>query len=250
MVSGQATFPEQALDWLLPEEKGDVLALNVASHQAVRRFSRRGHNFVLVDADAAALAKVRARLPGVTLVCAAAGRLPIPSCAFQAVLLTGASAELAAKPALAELARVLVPGGKLVVQLTLRDDSVPWVRRLAEIVRRADPLAMSASGQAANVEAIVGSVNFRVRETRDFRLWVPMRKAGLLDQVRGNPGVAALDESARAALLADVERLYDSVSRVGEPLRLPYKIACWRAEVVHLGSSDRPWRDNGLSITF
>ncbi|MDR1237107.1 MAG: class I SAM-dependent methyltransferase [Propionibacteriaceae bacterium] len=250
MVSGQATFPEQALDWLVPEAKAGILALDVASSQTVRRFSRRGHNFVLVDPNAAALAKARARLPGVTLVCATAGKLPIPSCAFEAVLLTSANADLAAKPVLSELARVLLPGGMLVIQIVMRDDSVPWVRRLAEIVRRADPQAMSTSSQVANVEAIVSSPNFRIRETRDFRLWVPMRKANLLDQVRTNTAVSALPESTQTNLVEDVGHLYDSVARVGEPLRLPYKIACWRAEVVHL-TPDRPWRDtSSLSITL
>jgi ubiquinone/menaquinone biosynthesis C-methylase UbiE len=250
MASGQQTFPEAALDWLLPENPSVILALGASSAQLVRRFTRRGHKLSLVDPDADALAKVRLKLPGVTVVSANPAKLPFGSCSFQAVLLTSDPHRFADRATLAEIARVLIPAGQLLVQDTLRDDTVPWVRRLADIVRRADPTAMTTTNHAEGLEAIAASPHFRYPSAKDFRLWIPADKEALLGQVRANAGVAALDETARQALLADVAALYDASARAPEPLLLPYKVSCWKAEVDHGALITRTRRDEGFHISL
>ena len=44
-----------------------------------------------------------------------------------------------------------------------------------------------------------------------------------------------LDPTRRQALLDEVAALYDSIARPPEPLLLPYRASCWRAEVDHTG---------------
>jgi ubiquinone/menaquinone biosynthesis C-methylase UbiE len=250
MGSRQQTFPEAALDWLLPQTASVILALGASSAQLARRFTQRGHKLSMVDADPAALAKVRLKLPGVTLVSASPAKLPFPSCSFHAVLLTSDPQRFAEKQTLAELARVLIPGGELLVQDTLRDDSVPWVRRLAAIVQRADPTAMTATTHAEGLDAIAASPHFRNAAAKEFRLWIPADKEALLGQVRRNAGVAALDPAAREDLLGEVGALYDSSARAPEPLLLPYKISCWKAEVDHGALVTRTRRDDGFQISL
>ena len=53
--------------------------------------------------------------------------------------------------------------------------------------------------------------------------------------VERRPATARLDPAARQALLEEVAALYDSIARPPEPLLLPYRASCWRAEVDHSG---------------
>ena len=70
---------------------------------------------------------------------------------------------------------------------------------------------------------------------RDFRNWVPITRKGLVSMVERRPSTARLDAASREALLAEVAGLYDSIARPPEPLLLPYRASCWRAEVDHTG---------------
>ena len=53
--------------------------------------------------------------------------------------------------------------------------------------------------------------------------------------VERRPSMAQLDPTPRQALLDEVAALYDSIARPPEPLLLPYRASCWRAEVDHTG---------------
>jgi predicted O-methyltransferase YrrM len=69
----------------------------------------------------------------------------------------------------------------------------------------------------------------------DFRNWVPITRKGLVSMVERRPSMTKLDPARRQALLDEVAGLYDSIARPPEPLLLPYRASCWRAEVDHTG---------------
>jgi len=243
------SFPTAAVDWLSPSRPGEVLAVG-AGGPVVRRLLSDGNALYVVDQDPAVLARQRARYPSLRAVMASAHALPFATCVFAAVTVSSAMRELAPGLALAEFARVLVPGGYLAVHHTARDDSVPWVRRLAAILRAVDPSAMSGTGDAA--VGIPDKCSFFPRvEERQFRMWVPRRKDDLIADVTKMDSVARLDPSAMAALVADVGQLYDASARAPEPLLLPYTVTCWRAEVDHRGlNASRRSASDGFRITF
>lgn len=245
------SFPAAALDWVAPERPGRVLAIGRASTAMASRLAGLGHQVVIADRSASAVRAAHHRYPGLRAVGAAADALPFAPCRFDQVLVAQGMHLLPPGLALDEFARVLAPGGRLTVLYTVRDDSVPWVRRLAAILRTYDPDAMTEGEELYSVAAVAASSHFPVVEHRAFRLWVPITRDGMLEMVANAPRIAALDPADADRLLDEVGGLYDTSARQPEPLLLPYSVLCWRATVDHseLTAALRPPED-GLQITL
>ena len=243
-------FSESALDWLGSSARGVALIVGQGSAPLAEAYHRRGHRLMVLDHEPAGVSQLRRRAPGCVPLVGAADALPLRPCMFDAVAVGQGFHTLAPGLALAEFARVLRPGGLLVVTYTVRDDSVPWVRRLVARLRRDDPDAMAGNYGEDSVAALNHSDYFTDVRERTFRRWVPMNRAGLLAMVARTPTAAALDEAARAALLDDVAALYDDAAKPPEPLLLPYRVRCWRAEVDHTDLSAPLSLTEGLQITL
>lgn len=244
-------FPSTAVEWLAPAAPGAVLAIGESSAATAARISRLGSRATITDKSVAAVRAACARHPGMVGITAAPDALPFVPCSFDEVLVVQGMHLLPPGLALAEFARVLVPGGRLAVQFTVRDDSVPWVRRLAAILRVYDPKAMTTGEELYSVAAIAASPHFPVLEHRSFRMWVPITRDGMLELVSSSPRLANLGQPEADQLLAEVGALYDSSARQPEPLLLPYSVLCWRATVDHSElSAELHLPDDGLQISF
>lgn len=227
-----------------------MLAIGKASAATANRLARLGNPGTLTDKTASAVRAACRRYPALQGVAAAPDALPFVPCSFNAVLVVQGMHLLPTGLALDEFARVLAPDGRLCVQFTVRDDSVPWVRRLARILRTVDPEAMTSGAELYSVAGIAASPHFPVLEHRSFRMWVPITREGMLEMVSSSPRLAALGEPEVDKLLAEVGALYDSSAREPEPLLLPYSILCWRATVDHSELSAQLHRpDEGMQIS-
>jgi SAM-dependent methyltransferase len=252
MTNGQpGAFPTTAVDWLAPAERGPVLAIGRASAATANRLARLGNPGTVTDKSSTAVRAACHRYPALQGVAAAPDALPFVPCSFSAVLVVQGMHLLPTGLALDEFARVLAPGGRLCVQFTVRDDSVPWVRRLAKILRTYDPDAMTSGAELYSVAGIAASPHFPVLEHRSFRMWVPITREGMLEMVSSSPRLAGLGEPEADALLDEVGALYGSSAREPEPLLLPYSILCWRATVDHSElSAALHLPDDGLQISL
>ncbi|WP_130866288.1 class I SAM-dependent methyltransferase [Acidipropionibacterium timonense] len=226
-------FPAGSLEWLCGERLGpDARILTVAAPVSLcRTLAAHGARVMAVHPDLG-VAAVSNRIPGVTGVCAMADSLPLDGARFDAALVHQHFHRLAPGLVLPELARILRPDGCLGISWLVRDDSIPWVRRLATLLRTVDPSAMTGDYGTEAITAVEESAYFPSLESRSHRLWVPVTKAALVEMAMSRPAVQALDEAARAGLQAQVERLHDDSCGPGG-LRLPYELACWRAWVDH-----------------
>lgn len=223
-------FPASALQWLAPEAPGRLLAIGRASQGLATRLHRLGHQPMLA---VRAVTPGRApRTPGIPILAAAAESLPFRPCVFDAITIANGFHLLAPGLALAEFARVLSPSGRLSVVRTVRDDTVPWVKRLAALLQAIDPEAMRPDPYAGT-SSVAASPYFPAPERRDFRMWVPITKPALVGMVSRSPRIAELAEPERSDLLAEVATLYDTSARPSGPLLLPYRASCWRARVDH-----------------
>ncbi|MFT4110757.1 class I SAM-dependent methyltransferase [Propionicimonas sp.] len=252
MTNGSTgSFPAAALDWLAPAEPGTVLAIGRPSAVTANRLAERGNTVLLSDKSGSAVRAVRRRYPSLQTVAAAPDALPFVPCCFHQLLVAQGLHLLPSSLVLDEFARVLAPGGQLAVLHTARDDSVPWVRRLAKILQEYDPDAMTGGAELYSVAAIAASPHFPVVEHRSFRLWTPITRDGLLEMVSSAPRLSVLEQPEADHLLGEVGRLYDTSARAPEPLLLPYSVLCWRAVVDHseLSAAIRTG-DEGFGITF
>jgi SAM-dependent methyltransferase len=224
-------FPPAAVEWLTADA-GSVLAVGAPSFGLAMRFSPELHRLTLVARDPARLANAR-RSPATVAVAAAPDALPFAPCLFDRIVVADTLHGLPPRLALAEFARVLRPGGGLVVVHTDRDDSVPWVRRLAGIVRQIDPQAMTGTAISATASALHDNPYFPMLQRREFRRWVPVARPDLLAMVHRLDGFGAAESDLAERVLAETGALYDQVARIPDPLLLPYTVTCWQGTVDH-----------------
>ncbi len=251
MTTSQPAFPAAALDWLLPAPHAQArsLLLGRATAPIAVALARRpdaAGAFVAADPSRAGLRTLLAVAPAAIPTVAHPTRLPFVPTAFDAIFVHQ-SFHTVAPSVLPEFARVLRPGGHLAISYLTRDDSVPWVRRLAALMQEVDPTAMQGAYGTESVDAVAASPFFPTVEHRAFRLWVPIARVGLLDMVAKR--FPDLEPGRLTALMVAVGELYESSARAPEPLLLPYQVACWRAQVDHDEfTSQLQLPDDGLAI--
>ncbi len=227
-VTSHPAFPRAAIDWLLPARaQARVLVLGRSSAPVVGGLATDGQ-VIACDTSRAGVRALWSRAPHALPVVAAPEHLPFPTGSFDVVFLHQCLHRLD-PAALADVAGVLAPGAHLAISYTVRDDSVPWVRRLSALLRDVDPAAMAGAYGTESVDRLTESGLFSSIEQRHHRLWVPISRVDLLDMVaRRFPD---LDADRLGRLMAEVGALYESSARVPEPLLLPYQVSCWRATV-------------------
>ncbi len=121
---------------------------------------------------------------------------------------------------------MLRPGGTFALAWNMRDERIPWVRRLGRIIdSRQDmvPLALDA----LNACEYFGEI-----ETETFRIWQPLRRSELHDLVLSRSSIAVLSTDAQQEKLDEVDALYEEYGRGPDGMLLPYLTECYRAPLV------------------
>ncbi len=207
-----------------------MLALSDTSYLP-RMIAGSGHPVFAADKNARRVQGL-ARTPGVEAVLARAEALPFESCSFDVVLVHQVLHHFAPGLVLPEFARLLTTTGWVSASYLVRDDSVPWVRRLLALIRGVDPGAMAGQYGSESLQTLINSKYFPQHEERSFRIWVPIERDGMIAMVDGLPAISRLTEAERSDVLADAGLIYDSAS-TGNELLLPYQLKCVRAHVDH-----------------
>lgn len=222
-------FPGAALDHLVAARPARVLAIG-GTAMLPAALAAAGHEVFL--ADKSHQASLRAP-SGVIAIDARAEALPFDPCQFDAVCAHQMLHHFDRRKALSEIARVLRPGGHLAISYLVRDDSVPWVRRLTALVHSVDPDAMRGSFGTESVNDMLTSKYFPGNDSRTFRVWMPTSVRALVQQVGQQRRVAALSDADRTQFLASVHDLLSDTTGGGDSMRLPYELTIWRGFVDH-----------------
>lgn len=192
---------------------GDQLAcvLHIGDSTVAYRLAEQGHEVIVVGDDVSSR-----RHSDIAYVRSAGDRLPFASSAFDAVVVPHLEDSAVA---MAEYARVLQPDGLVSTLTHHHDESIPWLRKLREIIgmRDAAPTtsrALSASGLFHEPEEITGSA------------WQKFDLDGLMQFARANkhPSVADSD-------LSRVRDLFDSYANHIGYLQLRHETRSVRARV-------------------
>jgi SAM-dependent methyltransferase len=122
--------------------------------------------------------------------------------------------------ALPEIARVLVPGGILAFAWQGRDESVPWVREVNEVIRR----GRSWSGNRPWGTLIPESGLFGPVEEAEFAYVVRLQLEALGDLVRSYSAVGSLPNDEREAVVRKVASIVavEPSTAGAEVLELPF----------------------------
>lgn len=248
MTSARSAYPDPVPVWLTGGGHRRVLDVGSGRGGLARMLVADGHRVVCLERDTAAVERLAARLPQAQVIAGQVESMPFDACRFEVVTAASNLHVFAPGLALAEIARVLEPGGHLAIAYNTRDDTVPWVRKLIALMRAADSESMRGEFGTDSVDAVGESPYFTDVERKDFRNWIPVTRQGLLDMVLNRPGTAELPGDDRDALLAEVGALYDNHARVPDPLLLPFKASCWRATVDHTELTLVDFADEALEI--
>jgi SAM-dependent methyltransferase len=135
---GRPDYPAELDAWLwtdLAMGPGSVaLDLGAGTGKFLPRIVATGASALAVDPVPAMLAQLRARFPDVDAREGSAERLPLDDGSVDAVVCAQSFHWFASASSLAEIHRVLRPGGALGLVWNVRDERVPWVAALTRIL--------------------------------------------------------------------------------------------------------------------
>lgn len=234
---GRPTYPPKAAAWLTSDQPVTVLELGAGTGKLTRQLVELGHDVHATDPDPDMLALLERDLPQVRVSQASAEEIPAGDRSYDVVVSAQAFHWFDLDRALPEIARVLKPRGRLSVVWNVRDERVPWVRRLGAIIGNPEQLSDPS-------EALAQSGLFDEVERTTFGSRQQVNRESLQDLVRSRSSVATLGEADRAARLQQVAELYEEYGRGMDGMQLPYVVSCFRAAVLDRASFGVPADDS------
>lgn len=141
-VRGRPDYPPAVADWLrdtIGLAPGRIVVdLGAGTGKFTPRLIETGATVIAVEPVDAMRAKLVETLPQVDARAGTATSIPLADASVDAVVCAQAFHWFATHAALAEIHRVLKPGGRLGLVWNLRDARVDWVAKLDAIVNRAE----------------------------------------------------------------------------------------------------------------
>jgi SAM-dependent methyltransferase len=205
-----------------------VLDLAAGTGKLTRLLVATGAEVVAVEPVEEMRAALARALPETPSLAGTAEDVPLPAASMDAVVAGSAFHWFRGDEALAEIHRVLRPGGCLGLLWNIRDESVPWVAELSAIM---EPHRAETPGYQAGAwrEAFARTALFSPLHHAEFRHAHLLEPEAVVARVASVSFVAALGESDRAAVLGRVRALLarDPATRGREVVELPYRTDVW-----------------------
>jgi SAM-dependent methyltransferase len=213
-------YPADAVAFVLGGRPRRVLDLGAGTGLLTEVLVAAGHEVVAVDPSAEMLAQLAARLPDVRTAVGTAEQIPLPDGVVDAVVAGQAAHWFDVAPAARELRRVLRPRGVIGLIWNARDNRVPWLQALDEL------LSGETRDHAADQSVVDDFV--RLLPAEQACLESGIAQAVTPEQVVGGIGtrsyVATMGPADREAFLARVADLLATHpdTRGKAVLELPY----------------------------
>jgi ubiquinone/menaquinone biosynthesis C-methylase UbiE len=222
---GRPAYPAEAVAWLTGGEAKVVLELGAGTGKLTRQLVDAGHAVFATDADEAMLEVLRERVPEVSAKVATAEDIPANDRSVDVVVVAQAFHWFDHELALPEIARILKPGGHVALVWNSRDERIPWVRRMGDLLGRQDLDTSSA-------EHLVHSDLFGFMEEASFKHWQEVNRESILDLARSRSSYLVMDEAEQQEHLDEVGAFYADYGRGMDGMQIPYVTRCYRAVVV------------------
>jgi SAM-dependent methyltransferase len=201
-----------------------VLDLAAGSGKLTRQLVPAGATLLAVEPSAAMRQRLAGAAPGVRVLAGTAEAIPVAGGALDAVTVGQAFHWFDGPQAVAELGRVLRPGGRVGLLWNVRDESVPWMAAVTAILdRHAGDAPRHRDGRWR--AAFDGAAGFGPLQVRRFRHQHRLERAALADRFASISFVAALPDAARARVLAEIEEVAAAEPTLAGPgpVAVPYR---------------------------
>lgn len=219
---GRPSYPRSAVDWLVSRlgigAGSTVLDLAAGTGKLTRLLVPSGARVVAVEPVAAMRAALVSNLPAIEVREGAAEDIPLEDSSMDAVTVAQAFHWFRAEEALAEIHRVLRPGGHLGLVWNRRDPDSP-VNSVLESVMHAHRYQVPGHRDRRWKAAFEHSSLFGPSEDANFAFHQDLDLDGVVDRVTSVSFVAALDEARREALVSE---LRDELGEWAVPIRIDY----------------------------
>jgi len=227
-------YPDRLVTWLADELRigpdTDVLDLAAGTGAFTRSLVPTGARVVAVEPVAQMRRILAVELPGVPALDGTAEQIPLPDGSMDVVTVAQAFHWFDGPAAAREIHRVLRSGGRLGVIFNVRDESVPWNRRITQTLASLEGDAPRHRHARWRAALNTGEWFFRPRELSVPFDW-PVTRAGFLDRVGSISFVASAPEEARAGLLSEVKGMLDADPDLAGRAEIPF---AYRAEALVL----------------
>jgi SAM-dependent methyltransferase len=226
------TYPDEAIDWLVPPAARRVLDLGAGTGKLTRGLRERGLDVVAVEPSEGMRGELSRVLPDVTVLAGSAENIPLEDGAVDAVLVGQAWHWVDPPRAVPEVARVLRPGGQLGLVWNIRDERVGWVAALGELLHDDGNPDRTSQSDDVSLRPAIGPP-FGPAERFDVEWARDTTPAEILDLVASRSYIITMTPDERSSVLAQVRQLLDTHPDVAGSVEfpLPYVTRCWRARV-------------------
>src|SRR3954452_4167628 len=128
------SYPLEAVEWMTGPIPATVVELGAGTGKLTDRLLELRHDVLATDPLDAMLQHLRLRHPELRVATASAEAVPVATRTVDTVVAAQAFHWFDADRALAEAARMLKPEGRIALCWNVRDERIPWVRRLGAII--------------------------------------------------------------------------------------------------------------------
>jgi len=227
-VAGRPDYPAAIVGWLInmlgigPDSR--VLDLGAGTGKFLASLKATGATLVAVEPVEAMRAQLAAANPDVDVRAGTAEAIPLPDASIDGVICAQAFHWFANERALAEIHRVLKPGGVLGLVWNVRDESAPWVAALTGIY---SPYEGDAPRyHRGEWRALFPARGFGpLRESRFPHSHVGSPGQVILDRTMSISFIAALPDEERAMVADQVRQLIDGTPGIAgrASIAFPYE---------------------------
>jgi SAM-dependent methyltransferase len=234
--TARPSYPDDAVAWLR-----DVLRLDTAKRvcdlaagtgKLTRLLAPSVAGLFAVEPVAGMRATFCSVLPDVPVVAATAEALPVATATLDAVTVAQAFHWFDFDAAVAQLARVLRPGGRFALVWNARDRSVEWVDQVWSIMDRVEKRAPWRDHEHWRDSAQRAMPGFGPLHEAEFRHEQLLTPDDVVRRVASVSHVAVLPDAKRAAVLDEVRAVVATHPHTAgrDRVAIPYRVDCYWAE--------------------
>lgn len=229
------SYPLAALAALadaLPLETGrTVVDLGAGTGKFTRLLALTGAEVLAVEPVTEMRERLAELLPGVAVSAGTAEATGLADGCADAVVAAQSWHWFRTEQALAEVERLLRPGGALALVWNTYDTSVPWVRDYQDIYFRlaprdlpSPPLASRPGDPDGWREAFAGRAGWGAVQERHWPNPHTTTVADVVERMMSSSHIAVLDPAAQARVRAEVEEVLDAhdAARGSDAIEMPY----------------------------